>query len=224
MKVTRSINADEAVRIGILDADKDCEIHDTVLFMPGDENIRISKGAVIGPNCILSSGVLVGCNSKLNHNVRLDENCSIGDDCFVGSNCILRPSTFLGNRSVIAHNIVCEGLAIVGEDSIVHDQSHMTLGLKIGDRTFVGAKVMFVNDYKMVHMRKELKDKWKPEAPVVGDGVRIGSGAIIIPRVSIGNNSLIAAGSVVTRHVGENRIVRGIPAKDVGEVPENERI
>jgi acetyltransferase-like isoleucine patch superfamily enzyme len=76
---------------------------------------------------------------------------------------------------------------------------------------------MGINDRKIVHRRAE-RESWKPEAYQVGDWCRVGAGAIILPRVKIGNRSQIGAGAVVTKDIPENSVAIGVPARIVGEV------
>jgi maltose O-acetyltransferase len=55
----------------------------------------------------------------------------------------------------------------------------------------------------------------------VGDNVFIGSDSVILPGITIGNNSVVAAGSVVTRNVEENTLVGGVPAKIIKNICES---
>lgn len=55
----------------------------------------------------------------------------------------------------------------------------------------------------------------------IGNRVWIGSGAIILPGITIGDGSIIGAGSVVTKDVAENTIVAGVPAIKIGECGSN---
>lgn len=79
----------------------------------------------------------------------------------------------------------------------------------IGSNVFIGQNVTFCNDkYPPSH------GKWKEKKPTyVGDNVSIGSGSVILPSVVIGSNSIIGAGSVVTKNVKHDSIVKGSPAK-----------
>jgi acetyltransferase-like isoleucine patch superfamily enzyme len=85
----------------------------------------------------------------------------------------------------------------------------------IGKETFFGAGVMLLagsHDYNLTG--RERKDFWYKEGfdITIGDGVWIGSGAIIIGPCKIGDNAVIGAGSVVTHNVGDYEIWAGNPA------------
>jgi acetyltransferase-like isoleucine patch superfamily enzyme len=79
----------------------------------------------------------------------------------------------------------------------------------IGSDVFIGQHVSFCNDrYPPSH------GAWKKEPPIIiEDGVSIGSGVIILPSITIGKNSTIGAGAVVTKSVPANSVVKGNPAK-----------
>lgn len=57
---------------------------------------------------------------------------------------------------------------------------------------------------------------------VIGNNVWLGTGVIIIPGVTIANNSVVAAGAVVMKDVPDNRVVAGVPAKVISKVPSNQ--
>lgn len=170
--------------------------------------LTISPDTVFGSRVILSKFVVV------------EHGCCFGDDVFVGNFTMFRPETIVGDRTKIGHSVVFEGQTIIGSDCVIQSQCHITLGAEIADCVFFGPGVIGVNDRRMCHMRPHMK--WTPEPFSVGYGSRIGSGAIILPKVHIGENCVVAAGSVVTRNVPDKSIVVGSPARIVGEVPEDE--
>ena len=81
---------------------------------------------------------------------------------------------------------------------------------------FVGHSVTFINDsYPRATASGQLQTEadWKVETTVVRKGASIGSGSTILSRVTIGENAIVGAGSVVTKDVPVNAIVAGNPAK-----------
>jgi acetyltransferase-like isoleucine patch superfamily enzyme len=86
----------------------------------------------------------------------------------------------------------------------------------VEDDVFVGHSVTFINDtYPRATAGGQLQTEadWKVETTVVKKGASIGSGSTILSRVTIGENAIVGAGSVVTKDVPENAIVAGNPAK-----------
>ena len=119
--------------------------------------------------------------------------CTLGDRVFVGPFCEVQKGVVIGARTRIqSHSFVCE-LVTIGEDC------------------FVGHGVMFVND-RFASGGPARGDTSKWETTVIGDRVSIGSNATIMP-VSICDNVVIGAGSVVTRPIAEPGIYAGNPAR-----------
>ena len=81
-------------------------------------------------------------------------------------------------------------------------------GVTIEDDVFIGPSVTFTND-----KYPKIGQQWELLTTLVQQGASIGGGSVILPGVTIGRNSLIGAGSVVTKNVPANSVVCGNPAK-----------
>ncbi|SRR6266568_1444606 len=137
--------------------------------------------------------VKVGENVKIYDFVNLYE-CEIGDDTLIGTFVEIQKGAKIGKKSRIqSHTFICEGVTIE-------------------DEVFVGHGVMFIND-KNPSVENSLNKTWKTEKVLVKKGAMIGTGAVILGGVIIGENSLVGAGAVVTKDVLKNTVVVGNPAK-----------
>jgi len=146
----------------------------------------------------VAADVKLGDNVKLARFVNL-YGCAIGDDTKIGAFVEIQKNSIIGRRCKISsHTFVCEGVTIE-------------------DQVFVGHGVAFINDSypRATNPAGELQTEkdWHVEKTVVKKGASIGSGATILSRVTIGENAIIGAGSVVTKDVPPNTIVAGNPAK-----------
>ena len=105
----------------------------------------------------------------------------------------------------------------IGNDSYIGNYCHIGVKrLNIGDSTLIASSVSFVGaDHQYNDRSKKLRDSLIDENLTVsiGDDCWIGHGSIILNGVSIGNRSIVGAGSVVTKDVPEEKIVAGNPAK-----------
>jgi UDP-2-acetamido-3-amino-2,3-dideoxy-glucuronate N-acetyltransferase len=96
---------------------------------------------------------------------------------------------------------------------------YITAYSELGDYVFVAPCVVTTNDNYMARS-KERFDKFK--GVTVKTGGRIGANATILPGKVIEEDGAVAAGSVVTKDVGKEELVLGVPAKKIRNVPENQ--
>jgi acetyltransferase-like isoleucine patch superfamily enzyme len=93
--------------------------------------------------------------------------------------------------------------------------------ITIGDNVYITADVRFVtHDGGTLILRKDIPDLEWTAPIVIGDDVYIGIRATILPGVTIGSRSIVAAGAVVARDVPPNTVVGGVPAKQICTVDE----
>src|SRR6516225_12440113 len=143
-------------------------------------------------------------NVTLGKNVRIFNfvnayGCRIDDNTKIGAFVEIQKGASIGkNCKVSSHSFICEG---------VH----------IEDNVFVGHGVMFTNDLfpraTNEDGTQQTEADWKVIETRVKKGASIGSNATILCGITIGENALIGAGSVVTKDVPPNTVVAGVPAK-----------
>ena len=146
----------------------------------------------------IAADVKLGRDVKLSQFVNL-YGCEIGDETKLGAFVEIQKNVRVGARCKISsHTFVCEGVTI--EDNV-----------------FVGHNVAFIND---IYPRAtaaggglQTEKDWRVEKTLVRKGASIGSGATILANVTIGEDALVGAGSVVTRDVPANTVVAGNPAR-----------
>lgn len=92
-------------------------------------------------------------------------------------------------------------------------------GIRIGDGSLLGMNVTIASLNHGLDL--ETRNTTYPSPVIIGDNVWIGSNATILPGVTIGNNSIVAAGAVVTKDVPENTVVAGVPAKVMKQIPDS---
>ena len=148
-------------------------------------------------HCI-AADVKLGQNIKLSKFINL-YGCEIGDETKIGAFVEVQKNARIGRRCKISsHTFICEGVTI--EDNV-----------------FVGHSVTFINDAypRATNLDGALQteEDWKVEPTLVKKGASIGSGSTILSRVTIGENAIVGAGSVVTKDVPANTIVAGTPAR-----------
>jgi UDP-2-acetamido-3-amino-2,3-dideoxy-glucuronate N-acetyltransferase len=141
---------------------------------------------------------------KLGEGVKLSKfinlyGCSVGANTKIGAFVEIQKNASVGrNCKVSSHTFVCEGV-------------------QIEDNVFIGHGVTFINDSfpraTTGDGQLQTEADWKVETTRVARGASIGSGATILSKITIGENALVGAGSVVTKDVPANAVVAGNPAR-----------
>lgn len=152
----------------------------------------------------MSSWNSIADDVKLGNNVRLSRfinlyGCEIGDDTKIGAFVEIQKNAVVGKRCKISsHTFICEGVAI--EDNV-----------------FIGHGVTFTNDMypraTAADGQLQTEADWAVAPTVIRKGASVGSGATILCNLSIGENAIVGAGSVVTKTVPPNAVVAGNPAR-----------
>ena len=151
------------------------------------------------------NNVTLGADVKIFHPDLVNlYGCEIGDETKVGAFVEIQKGAKIGARcKVSSHTFVCEGVTIE-------------------DEVFVGHGVMFINDKEPRATSGgalQTEADWLVVPTRVCKGASIGSGAVVMCGVTIGERALIGAGAVVTRNVPADTVVAGVPARNMRELP-----
>jgi len=141
----------------------------------------------------LGKGVIIGKNVKFGKDVVIwnyvvvGDNAKIDDGSCIGSFCDIGKDVVIGKNCNI--------------------QAHVTIsnGCRIGNEVFIAPNSSILND------KFPLSEPITP--PIIEDKTVIGGSAVILPNTTVGRKSVVAAGSVVTKNVKPNTVVKGSPAK-----------
>lgn len=148
---------------------------------------------------------------KLGKNVRIFDftnlyGCEVGDNTKIGTFVEVQKGARIGaNCKISSHTFICEGV-------------------DIKDGCFIGHNVTFINDkYPRAtngNGSLQTEEDWVCIPTIVEEGASIGSSATILCGVTIGRNSIVGAGSVVTKDVPPNTVVAGNPARVIKQINE----
>jgi acetyltransferase-like isoleucine patch superfamily enzyme len=148
-------------------------------------------------------------NVKLGKDVKIFDfvnlyGCSIDDNSKIGTFVEIQKNAIIGkNCKISSHTFICEGV-------------------EIEDNVFIGHNVTFINDKYPRSANPDgsmqTEADWKVIKTYVKTGSSIGSSATILCGITVGENAIVGAGSVVTKNVPPNTIVAGVPARVIKKV------
>ncbi len=144
----------------------------------------------------------------------------LGDGTRLGSFVLIRSDTLIGCDCVIGSNVDIEGEVTIGDRVSLQSFCYLTRGVVIEDDVFCGPRITTMNDKRMAYRRPEVP--FVRAAPRILRAARVGGASVLLPGVTVGENALVGAGSVVTKDVPDRAIVVGNPATIVGAVPEEQ--
>lgn len=170
-----------------------CTIHpEAILNHPypdATEPTVIGDDATIRSGTIVYADVQVGDGFTTGHDALVRERTDIGDDVIVGTQTVIDGTTTVGSR--------------VSLQTGVYVPSHTTIGSDV----FVGPRAVLTNDPYPIREDVDLV------GPALEDHVSIGANATLLPGVTVGEGSFVAAGAVVTDDVPSETLAVGAPAR-----------
>lgn len=163
---------------------------------PGELALVIGANGVIRPFTTIYAGSTFGDNLQTGQGASIREENSVGDDVSIGTNAVLEFGNKIGNR-VRIHSLCFLEMVTIEDD------------------VFVGPNVVFTDDPHPMKCPRYLECLG---GVTVKRLARIGANSTILPGVTIGENSLVGAGSVVTKDVPDNVVVAGSPARIIKSI------
>ena len=166
-------------------------------------------------NLEMNTFLCIADDVRLGRDVRLSKfinlyGCEVGDETKIGAFVEIQKNASVGKRCKISsHTFICEGVTI--EYNV-----------------FIGHAVTFINDcYPRATTGAgglQTEADWTIERTQIKKGASIGSGCTILSKITVGENAIVGAGSVVTKDVPANSIVAGNPAKLLRYIEQNVEI
>jgi UDP-2-acetamido-3-amino-2,3-dideoxy-glucuronate N-acetyltransferase len=148
----------------------------------------------------VASTVKLGAGVKIFHPDLVNlYGCEIGDETKIGAFVEIQKGAHIGARCKISsHTFICEGVTVE-------------------DEVFVGHGVVFINDRQpratAADGKLQTEADWAVVPTRIRRGASIGSGAVIMCGITIGENAMVGAGAVVTKDVARDTVVAGVPAR-----------
>ncbi len=134
------------------------------------------------------------------HNLSDVQSKNIGNNTNIWQFCVILPNAVIGDNCNICSHCYVENDVVIGDNVTIKAGVQIWDGMRIEDNVFIGQNTTFCNDK---YPKSKNKD-FKLEPIIIKKGASIGANSTILPGVTIGENALIAAGSIVTKDVAPN--------------------
>ncbi|MFY4775101.1 DapH/DapD/GlmU-related protein [Metabacillus sp. RGM 3146] len=163
--------------------------------------LELGDQVTIGSNAVLYAGAKIGHSTLVADLASVRENVEIGSECIVGRGVTVENHVKIGRRVKIQSN------------------SYITAYTELEDFVFIAPCVTTTND-NFMGRTEERFDKIK--GATVKKGARVGGASIILPGITVAEETFVAAGALVTRDTEAETVVKGIPAKFLRPVDKRE--
>ncbi|WP_256300952.1 acyltransferase [Haloarchaeobius salinus] len=129
-----------------------------------------------------------------------------GDDLQTGHHALVREGTTLGDHVTVGTRAVVDGHTAVGSGTSLQTGAYVPTNSRLGKRVFLGPNATLTNDPYPTRRDVGL------DGPKLEADVSIGANATVLPGLTVGERSFVAAGAVVTRDVPPRTLATGVPA------------
>ncbi len=203
-------------------------------------NVVIKRGTVVGDNVVIEDQAVLGKEPKLakTSTVKLSslpsleigsgatigsativfKGSMLGQDVYVGDRAQIREGCRIGDSTMIGQEVTIENDVEVGDFVKIQSCAYIAASTRIEDNVFIAPMAVTTNDNSIGRS----KDQKLKKGPIIKKAARIGANAILLPGIVVGDEAFVAAGSVVTKDIPAAKLVIGIPAKVVRDIPEEE--
>lgn len=138
---------------------------------------------------------------------------NIGSGTRIWQFCVVLPGAVIGDNCNICSHCFIENDVFIGNNVTIKCCVQIWDGITIEDNVFIGPNVTFTND----RYPKSCAKYWELEKTIIKKGAVIGANSTILPGITIGENAIVGAGSVVVKNVAGMVTVVGNPAKPVNK-------
>lgn len=210
-----------------------CEIGHHVVIHDGTsigDNVRIDDGAVIGKRPMRAAnsavtkeqalvGAVIGPNCIIGTHVVIYRGCTIGTKVLIADLSTIRENVSIGDFTIVGRGVAVENFCKIGNYVKLETNVYVTAYSEIEDRVFVAPCVATSNDNYIGRTEERFKHF---KGATIRKGARVGVHATVLPGITIAQDTLVAAGALVTKDTPAKKIVAGVPAKVFRDVPEEQ--
>jgi acetyltransferase-like isoleucine patch superfamily enzyme len=158
----------------------------------------------VGDTCIVGTGVVLYRGAAIDAKVLMADLCTV------------RENVTVGRGTIVGRGVTIENFCTIGKFCKLESECYLCAYSTLEDRVFIAPGVVTSNDNYVGRTQERFKHF---KGVTVRRGGRIGAGSVTLPGIEVGEDGLVAAGSVVTKNVPPRKIVVGTPARVWRDVP-----
>ncbi len=170
------------------------------------QNCTISSAATVGAGDETTAETVIGDDATIRSGSIIYNSVEIGDGFQTGHNVLIREETTIGDDVLLGTNTVVDGKVTIGSHGSFQTGVYIPQQTEIGDNVFFGPHAVVTND------PYPIRDASTIEGAIIEDHVSVGANATILPGVTIGEGSFVAAGALITEDVPPETLAVGLPA------------
>lgn len=204
------------------------KVHESAIISPDSkmgEDIEIGPYSIVHGNVVLGDRVKIGAYCELGVPTTLGDGSplSISNDSLIRSHAVFYESSSFGSGLVTGHRVTVRENTIAGESFQIGSSSEIQGDCVIGDyvrfqsNVFVGKKTTIGNFVWILPCVVLTNDPTPPSEVLLGctieDFASISAAALVLPGVTVGHHSVVAAKACVTKNVPPGKVVAGVPAR-----------
>jgi UDP-3-O-[3-hydroxymyristoyl] glucosamine N-acyltransferase len=163
--------------------------------------------------------LFIGDETIIGANTVLYRGSTLGSEVMVGDLASVREKCTIGDRVVIGRGVAVENQVTIGSFTKIQTNAYITAYTTLEEDVFMAPMVTTTNDNFMGRTRERFQ---YVRGPRVKRGARVGGGSILLPGVTIAEESFIAAGALVNRDTQAKKLYIGVPARELRDVPNHE--
>jgi acetyltransferase-like isoleucine patch superfamily enzyme len=153
--------------------------------------------------------LVIGANARIGCHVVLYRGSELLEDVLVGDLASIREKVTVGESSIVGRGVIVEPKTVIGRRVTIQSGSYVTSDMIIEDHVFIGPCCSTSNDKYMG------QGNYPHQGPILRRGARIGNHATLLPGITIGEESVVGAGAVVTKDVPAGAVYVGNPGRPI---------
>ena len=191
-----------------------------------DDHTTIGKQPMRSPNSAVTSdkiqpATVIGDGSLIGAGAVIYAGATLGRRVLVADLATIREEVLVGDFTIVGRGVAIENKCKIGRYCKLETNVYLTAYSVLEDRVFVAPGVLTSNDNFVGRTEERFKHF---KGVTVRRGGRLGVGSVILPGLYIAEDTLVAAGAVLTKNTEGHTVYAGLPARKFRPIPEEQKL